>query len=84
MWFGLITLAAIQFYYVQEMVAALIIFSVLFAFVAVMALILFLLDRASQLTLAWAWKNCGLEMCTLAHWQGRKITRENSLGTTRI
>ena len=84
MWFGLVTLAAIQFYYVQEMVAALIIFSVLFVFVALMALILFLLDRACQLTLAWAWKKWGREMCTLAHWQGRKITRESSLGTMRI
>jgi len=84
MWFGLITLAAIQFYYLQEMVAALIIFSVLFAFVAVMALILFLLDCACTLTLAWAWKKWGREMCTLAHWQGRKITRESSLGTARI
>jgi hypothetical protein len=54
MWFGLAALAAIQLYYVQEMIAALILFSILFALVAGVALVLFLLDRASQRTLAWA------------------------------
>jgi hypothetical protein len=61
MWFGLFTLAAIQVYYVREMVAALIIFSFLFTFVGVTALILFLLHRTSQRTLAWAGKRCGPE-----------------------
>ena len=58
-WFGLITLVAIQIYYVREMVAALILFSVLFVCVGVTALTLFLLDRAGQHALAWAGKKYG-------------------------
>jgi hypothetical protein len=54
---GLITIGATQVYYVREMLAALIIFSVLFALAAAivlsLCLILFLLDRASQLALRW-------------------------------
>jgi len=48
---ALIAVAATQDYYVREMLAALIIFSVLFALVAAIVLTLFLLDRASQLAL---------------------------------
>lgn len=51
---GLAALAAIQLYYVQEMIAVLAIFSVLFALAAGAVLTLFLLDRAGQRTLAWA------------------------------
>ena len=43
-----------RLYYVQEMIAALIMFSVLFVAVAVVVLILFLLDRASQYAMTWA------------------------------
>jgi len=48
---ALIAVAATQVYYMREMLAALIIFSVLFALVAAIVLTLFLLDRASQLAL---------------------------------
>lgn len=48
-----IAVATTQVYYVREMLAALIIFSVLFAFVAAIVVALFLLDRASQLALGW-------------------------------
>lgn len=51
---GVAALAAIRLYQVQEMIAALAIFSVLFALAAGAVLTLFLLDRASQRTLAWA------------------------------
>jgi uncharacterized membrane protein YraQ (UPF0718 family) len=51
---GLAALAAIRFYQVQEMIAALAIFSVLFALAAGAVLTLFLLDRAGQRSLAWA------------------------------
>ena len=54
MWIGLAALVAIQLYYVQEMLAALLLFSILFALGAGVAVVLFLLDRASQRTLAWA------------------------------
>ena len=54
--FGLIALAAIQIYYVREMVAALILFAVLFCVAGATTLTLFLLDRAGQRTLAWASK----------------------------
>ncbi len=51
---SLAALAAIRLYQVQEMIAALAIFSVLFALAAGAVLMLFLLDRAGQRTLAWA------------------------------
>jgi hypothetical protein len=50
---ALIAVAATQVYYMREMLAALIIFSVLFALVAAIVLTLFLLDRASQVALGW-------------------------------
>jgi hypothetical protein len=54
---ALITIGATRVYYVREMLAALIIFSALFASVVAIVLILFLiwllLDRASQLALGW-------------------------------
>ena len=53
-WITLVLLPAIRLYYIQEMIAALLIFSVLFAVVATVALIIFLLDRASDRTVAWA------------------------------
>jgi hypothetical protein len=70
MWFGFTTiiLAVFQVYYVQETVAALIIFSVLVAFVGETALILFVFDRASQRALAWR-KRCGPEANVLARLQ---------------
>ena len=54
LWFGLAAAFALRFYYVREMIAALIIFSVLFAAAAVLALVVFLLDRASQQIVIWA------------------------------
>jgi hypothetical protein len=54
---GLITIGATRVYYVREMLAALIIFSILFAIAATIVLslflILFLLDRTSRLALGW-------------------------------
>jgi antibiotic biosynthesis monooxygenase (ABM) superfamily enzyme len=54
---GLIPIGATRVYYVREMLAALIIFSALFALVAAIGLTLFLiwflLDRARQLELGW-------------------------------
>ena len=61
---GLAAVPAVRFYYVQEMVAALIIFSVLFVGVATVVLIIFLLDRASQQILVWA--EAGV--ARLVHW----------------
>jgi len=54
LWFGLAAFAAIQLYYVQEMLAALLLFSILFAVAAIVALILFAVDRAGENALAWA------------------------------
>ena len=50
-----------QLYYLREMIAALIMFSVLSVLVAVVALVIFMLGHAGQGTLAWAGKKCGLE-----------------------
>lgn len=57
-WIGLVAVPGIHFYYVQEMIAALIMFSVgfvvVFVVVAAFVLIIFLLGRASQHVMAWA------------------------------
>jgi hypothetical protein len=50
---GFAAVPAIRLYYIQEMIAALIIFSVLFVGVSMVVLILFLLDRASQQIVVW-------------------------------
>jgi hypothetical protein len=46
-------LAATHFYYVQELLAALLLFSIGFAVVTAVILILFLLDRSLYRALAW-------------------------------
>jgi hypothetical protein len=53
-WVGLAALAAIQLYYVQEMLAALLLFSILFVFVSAVVLVLILMDRGIYRTLVWA------------------------------
>lgn len=53
-WIGLAAVPAIRLYYVQEMIAALIMFSVLFVCAAAVVLIIFFLDRASQHVMTWA------------------------------
>jgi len=47
-------IAALQMYFVQEMIAALFLFTVLFVIVAAIVLVLWLVDRAGQRTVAWA------------------------------
>jgi hypothetical protein len=51
---GLGALPALRIYYVREMVAALMIFSILFVAGAIVVLVLFLLDLASQRLISWA------------------------------
>jgi hypothetical protein len=53
-WIGLGAALAVRFYYVREMIAALILFSILFLAVAAVALIFFLLSRASERITTWA------------------------------
>ncbi len=52
LWGGLWALLGVQFYYVREMLAALVIFSILFAVVGFIVVILFVLDRGIRSTLA--------------------------------
>ena len=54
MWIGLAVFGALQLYFVQEMIAAMILFSIGFVVVGAIALFLYLFDRASQRTVAWA------------------------------
>jgi hypothetical protein len=44
----------VQVYFVRELMAALVLFSVLFAIVAVAAVLIYLFDRAGQRTMDWA------------------------------
>jgi len=48
---GLAVLAAMQFYYVQEMLAALILFTALFGSIVTALFLLFVLDRAGEAVL---------------------------------
>ena len=54
MWMGLLALVALQIYFVQEMLAALILFAGVFTILATIALALYLIDRAGQWSLEWA------------------------------
>jgi hypothetical protein len=54
MWIGLAVIAALQLYFVQEMIAAFVVFGVLFAVAAAVGLLVLVIDRASERTLAWA------------------------------
>ena len=48
LWFALGALVALQIYYVQEMLAALMLFTGIFIVCAIVALVLYLVDRASR------------------------------------
>ena len=54
LWVGLAAFAALQIYLVQELVAAMVLFSIFFAVVALIALVIYLFDRAGQKTMQWA------------------------------
>ena len=54
MWLGLAAFVALQIYFVQEMLAALVLFTGVFVVVAFIALVLYLVDRAGQWGLGWA------------------------------
>ena len=53
LWIGLAVVASLQFYYVQEMIAAFVVLAVVFAVIAGAGLLVFLVDRASERTLSW-------------------------------
>lgn len=54
MWLGLLMFFALQMYFVQEMLIALILFAGMFVILAAVALILYLVDRVGQWSLGWA------------------------------
>ncbi len=57
LWIGIPTIAAVaafQLYFVQEIIAALLLFTVLFVVVGFIVAVLWLIDRAGQRTVAWA------------------------------
>jgi hypothetical protein len=54
LWMGLAAVAALQIYFVRELMAALVLFSVFFTVVAAAALLIYLFDRAGQRTMDWA------------------------------
>jgi hypothetical protein len=53
-WYILAAFAAVQLYFVQELLAALIVFAMLFGIVAVIALTVFVVGRAGNTALNWA------------------------------
>ena len=54
MWVGLAAFVALQVYFVQEMLAALLLFTGVFAIIALIALVIYLVDRVGQWSLGWA------------------------------
>jgi hypothetical protein len=54
LWIGLAAFAALQVYLVRELLAAMVLFSVLFVVVAVAALAIYLIERAGERTMDWA------------------------------
>ena len=54
MWIGLAAFVALQLYFVQAMLAALMLFTAVFGVLAVVALVLYLIDRIGQWGLGWA------------------------------
>lgn len=51
MWIGLAVVAALQLYYVREMIAAFVVLGVVFALIAGAGMLVFLVDRANGRTL---------------------------------
>src|SRR6266851_9994355 len=54
LWVGLAAFVALQIYFVQEMLAALVLFTGVFAIFAIVALVIYLVDRAGQWSIGWA------------------------------
>lgn len=54
MWIGLAAFVALQIYYVQELLAALILFTGVFVLFGLIVLALYFVDRAGQWGLGWA------------------------------
>lgn len=54
MWLGLVAIVALQIYFVQELLAALMLFTGVFILLAIVAVVLYLIDRAGQWGLGWA------------------------------
>ena len=59
MWAGVIAFVALQIYFVQEMVAALVLFTGLFVIVALLALVMYLVDQAAKWSMMWAEQHAG-------------------------
>jgi cytosine/uracil/thiamine/allantoin permease len=62
MWVGLGTFVALQIYFVQEMLAALMLFAGVFVIVAAIALAVYLVDQAGQWSIGWAGERARLAM----------------------
>jgi uncharacterized membrane protein YqjE len=54
MWAGLAAFVAMQIYFVQAMMAALMLFTGVFIIFAILALVIYMVDRAGQWSLGWA------------------------------
>ncbi len=57
MWIGLAVIVALQIYYIQEMLAALLLFTCAFLIAAILALVFYLVDSAGEWSLVWAGKH---------------------------
>jgi uncharacterized membrane protein YesL len=59
MWAALAAFLALQIYFVQEMLAALILFTGVFVVVALIAFVMYLVDQASKWSLEWVGQHVG-------------------------
>ena len=80
LWIGLAIFGALQLYFVQEMTAALFLFSVGFVVIAAAVLALYLFDRASQRTMDWAEP----QTQRVAHFVRRAIVRAEEVSKKQL
>ena len=78
LWIALGAFVALQIYFVQEMVAALILFTGIFVVCAIIALVLYLVDRASRWGLAVAGQQAKRAMVAAEEISKKQLRRPRS------
>ncbi len=77
-WIGLVAFIALQIYFVQEMMAALILFTGAFVVFALLALVFYLLDRASERSLIWMGRQARHGLATAEEISKKHLRRPRS------
>jgi hypothetical protein len=78
MWAGLAALVAIQIYFVQELLAALVLFTGIFIVCAIIALVLYLVDRAGRWGLGAAEHQARRAVAAAEEFSKKQLRRQHS------